>query len=317
MEYRTLGRTGLRVSSLGLGTVELGRDYGIDAPGHFGQPAAADAIRLVHAALDAGINYIDTARAYGDSEAVLGEALDTRRDRVVLATKAFTQGPDGNALEGDALRHKMRAELDTSLQRLRTDYVDLWKTHNLDTGTLAQIDVVAEVFAEARQAGKVRWTGASTYGRENPRLALETDVFDVLQVPYSVFDQRLDDHVIPAAAQQGVGIVVRSILLKGALTAKADHLPDSVEPLRAHSRRYRDLLTAAGVDLSPAQAAIAFGLAHPQIGTVLIGVRTEQELAENMRATEGALGNDVLAALRDLRLDDEDLLHPGTWEGVL
>ena len=317
MEYKTLGRTGLRVSSLALGTVELGIDYGIQAPGHFGQPDAADAIRLVHAALDAGINYIDTARAYGGSEAVLGKALDNRRDQVVLATKAFTQDPDGRGVEGDALRRQLRAQLDVSLQQLQTDYIDLWQIHTLDAGTLAQIEVVAEVFAAARQAGKVRWAGASSYGSENPRRALETGIFDVLQVPYSVFDQRLADYVIPAAGQQEVGIVVRSILLKGALTAKADYLPDELETLKARSRRYRELVAASGLDLSPAQAAIAFGLAHPQINTILVGVRTEQELAENMKATQCSLGDDFLAALRDLRLDDDDLLHPGTWEGVL
>ncbi len=313
MDYHTLGRTGLRVSSLGLGTVELGRDYGIEAPGHFGQPAAADAIRLVHAALDAGINYVDTARAYGESEKVLGTALDGRRDQVVLATKAFTRDPDGNALAGDALRRHLCDELNTSLELLKTDYLDLWQLHNLDANVLDQIDVVAEVFGEAQQTGKVRWTGASGYGTEYPFLALETDVFDVLQVPYSVLDQRLNDEVIPMAEQKGVGIVSRSILLKGALTPKADHLPDRLETLRSHSRRFRDLVEASELELTPVQVAIAFGLAHPKISTVLVGVRTEQELGENLKAAECSLAEDLLASLRELRLNDPDLLNPGTW----
>ena len=231
----------------------------------------------------------------------------------MLATKAFTRGPDGDDLVGDALRNHMRAELDTSLQLLRTDYVDLWQLHNLDANVLDQIDVVAEVFGEAQQQGKVRWTGASGYGTEYPRLALETDLFDVLQVPYSVFDQRLDDVVIPMAAKQGVGIVSRSILLKGALPPKADHLPDHLETLRSHSRRFRDLVEASGFALTPVEVAIAFGLVHPQIGTVLVGVRTGQELAQNLKVTECALPDDLLTALRELRLDDPDLIDPGTW----
>ena len=313
IDYHTLGRTGLRVSSLGLGTVELGIDYGIDAPGHFGRPAVADSIRVVHAALDAGVNYIDTARAYGDSEKVLGSALNGRRDQVVLATKAFTRSPDGSDLAGEALRSHMRAELDTSLQLLHTDYLDLWQVHSLDANALAQIEVMAEVFGEAQQKGKVRWTGASVYGTEHPSLALESDVFDVLQVPYSVFDQRLDDEAIPMAAKQGVGIVARSILLKGVLTTKAEHLPEHLDALRFHSRRFRDLVEASGLDLTPAQVAIAFGLAHPHIGNVLVGVRTEHELAENLKAAECSLTEDLLAALRELRLDDPDLLDPQTW----
>lgn len=313
MNYRTLGRTGLKVSALGLGTVELGKDYGIEAPGHFGQPSTSDAIGLVHAALDAGINYIDTARMYGDSEEVLGKALEDRRQDVVVATKAMTQRPDRTHLEGDELRRHLWEELETSLRLLRTDYVDLWQVHSFDADTLASIDVVAETFERARQAGKVRWNGASAYGCEFPRQALETDVFDVLQVSYSVLDQRLDDEVIPAAAARGVGIVVRSILLKGALTAKADHLPDHLVALRTHSRRFRDLVESTGLPQTPAQVAVAFGLAHPQIATVLVGVRTQHELAENLAATECTLDDDLLTSLRALRLDDEDLLNPGTW----
>jgi aryl-alcohol dehydrogenase-like predicted oxidoreductase len=185
--------------------------------------------------------------------------------------------------------------------------------HNLDANVLDQIDVVAEVFGEAQQQGKVRWTGASGYGTEYPRLALETDVFDMLQVPYSVFDRRLDDEVIPMAANQDVGIVSRSILLKGALTPKADHLPDRLETLRSHSRRFRDLVEASGLGLTPVEVAIAFGLAHPHIGTVLVGVRTKQELTDNLKAIGCSLPDDLLTALLDLRLDDADLLNPGTW----
>ncbi len=101
MPMRTLGRTGLQVSAFALGTVELGLDYGISAPGHGGRPPQEDAIRLVHSAIDAGINLIDTARAYGASEEILGQALKDRRHKVVLATKVVTQATDGISLTGD------------------------------------------------------------------------------------------------------------------------------------------------------------------------------------------------------------------------
>jgi 1-deoxyxylulose-5-phosphate synthase len=313
MDQRTLGRTGLRVSRLALGTVELGLDYGIAAPGEFGRPTTGEAIRLVHAALDGGITLLDTARAYGESEAVLGQALRGRRARVVLATKVRTQHADGTTPSGPQLRQLMERSLETSLGLLETDYVDIWQIHNVDEALLSQIDVVAEVFATARQAGKVRAVGGSTYGAEMPLLALQTGLFDMLQVTYSVLDQRLADQVLPAAAERGVGIVVRSILLKGALTTRGDYLPEHLVVLRERSRQFRGVVAESRLGISPVQAAIAFGLAHPQIDAVLVGLRSTAELHEALGATGVGLPDGLLDELRALRLDDAELLNPSTW----
>ncbi len=313
MEYRTLGRSGLRVSALALGTVELGVEYGIALPGEAARPSESEGVRLVHAALDAGITLIDTARAYGVSEAVLGEALRGRRDRVVLATKVRTQGPDGATPTGEALRRAMRASLEASLQALRTDYVDLWQIHNVDAALLSQGEVVAQVFEEARAAGMVRAVGGSTYGVEAPLAALASGLFDVLQVTYSVLDQRLEERVFPAAAAQGVGVIVRSVLLKGALTARGDHLPERLAPLRERSRAFRELVAARGGGRTPVQAAIAFALGHPQIGAALVGVRSADELREALGAVRAPLDPALRAALAALRLDDAELLDPSTW----
>jgi 1-deoxyxylulose-5-phosphate synthase len=289
MPYRTLGRTQLSVSALALGTVELGMDYGIDAPGHFGRPSEMAAIDLVHAALDAGINFIDTARAYGESEAVLGTALQGRRDRVVLATKVALHQPDGSVPTGPALRHHMLDSLETSLRLLQTDYVDLWQIHNVDAAVLAQHPEIAGIFDEVRRSGKIRAGGGSFYGAELPAQALDLDIFDVLQVTFSVFDQRLASYVFPQAQAQNVGVLVRSVLLKGALTERAEFLPDHLEPLRARSRHYRRLIAEAGLGLTAPQAAIAFALAQPQISAVLVGIRSQEELAENLPALSAAL----------------------------
>jgi aryl-alcohol dehydrogenase-like predicted oxidoreductase len=313
MRYRTLGRTNLSVSALALGTVELGLDYGIQAPGHFGRPAENAAIRLVHVALDAGVNLIDTARAYGDSETVLGRALRGRRDRVVLATKVGVHRRDGMLPPDEELRRHMLAELETSLLHLQTDYVDLWQLHNVDAAVLARRDELAAIFAEARSSGKARWSGGSFYGAVLPAQALADDLFDVLQVTYSVFDQRIADRVLPLSRSANVGVLVRSVLLKGALTERADHLPDHLETLRARSRSFRQSVSSAGLGLRPAQAALAFALAEPQIDAVLVGVRSEEELYENLEAVAIELPQDFLAQLRSLRVEDEELLNPGTW----
>lgn len=309
MIYRTLGRTGMRVSALALGTVELGVDYGIRVPGHYGRPPLEDAIALVHAALDAGINFIDTARAYGESERVLGQALHDRRDAVVLATKARPV----QVSQDTELRKTLLADLETSLRELQTDWIDLWQIHNLDEALLAQVDELSALFDEVRRTGKVRWIGASTYGTTLPKQAIQTGLFDVLQITYSVLDQRLADDVFALAQAQKVGLVVRSVLLQGVLTERGDYLPAHLEILRQRSQAFRTLVAKSALALTPAQIAIAFGIAPDAISAVLLGVRTQVELRENLEALHTQLPSALTEQLYTLRLDDDALLNPATW----
>lgn len=313
MKYRTLGRTNFNVSALALGTVELGKDYGIQVAGDYGKPSTYEAIQLVHAALGQGINFIDTARAYGESETVLGQALRGRRDQVVLATKVVTHDAGGSVFTGATLEKQMWASLETSLKALQTDYVDLWQIHNVDRGVLDQQDRIQSVFEEVQRKGYVRAVGGSTYGVSTPKQAIEQDMFDTLQVTYSVLDQRLADQVFALAKAKHIGIIVRSILLQGALTERADHLPDHLYLLKKRSRQFRKLTEDVAPHLKPAQLAIAFGVAHPDIAAVLVGVRTAAELAEDIEAVAVDIPPDLLAHLYQLRLDQADLLNPGTW----
>ena len=313
MNYRMLGRTDLCVSALALGTVELGMDYGIPVPGHFGRPSEEVAAALLDQALAAGINLLDTARAYGESEAVLGRLLRRRRKLILLATKASAHLPDGTVPTGAALQTHLVSQLEQSLRLLQTDYVDLWQIHNVDAQVLAAHETVAETFQAMQQAGKIRWCGGSFYGAALPEQALHRDLFDVLQVTYSVFDQRITDRVLPLAQERNVGILVRSVLLKGALTERADHLPDHLATLRSRSRHFRHLVQQHAPHLTPAQTALAFALANPHIQSVLVGMRTAEECTSNLAAVATTLSPDLLAALQALRVDDEDLLNPGTW----
>lgn len=313
MHYRTLGRTGLEVSTLALGTVELGLDYGIEVAGEFGRPDEATAVKLVHAALDSGFNFIDTARLYGDSERVLGLALEDRWDEVVVATKVDPRPPANATWSDTELRRFMEQSLETSLRLLRTEHVDIWMIHSIGEALFARHDVWLDVFEQARKRGLISWTGATFYGTELPLLALDKDLFDVIQVTYSVLDQRMSDQVLPLAAEKKVGVVARSVLLKGALTERAEHLPDHLDRLRTHSRKFRDLIGEIAVDVTPAQGAIAFALAQPQIDSVLIGARSEQELREDLGALELDLSDDLVMRLSALAIDDAALLDPSTW----
>lgn len=314
MHYRILGRTGCSVSALSLGTVELGLEYGINAPGFSHKPSETDAVTLVHAALDAGINFIDTARAYGDSERVLGSALHGRRNDVILATKVAVHDATGVMFSPDMLRRKMVESLETSLATLGTDYVDIWLIHNVDSQVLPRLDELAEIFDAMRRAGKIRWSGGSFYGVENPLNALQADLLDVYQVTYSVLDQRVADNFLGQAARRRIGVVARSVMLQGALTERGESLPDRLEPLRQRSRQFRSLVRESELGLSAPQMAIAFALAHPLIQSVLTGVSSPAELAENLHAVEHELTAELLAELEALRMDDEMLLNPGLWK---
>jgi aryl-alcohol dehydrogenase-like predicted oxidoreductase len=310
---KTLGRTGLQVSTLALGTAELGLEYGISVPGSSSRPTREDAVSLVREAVDLGVNLFDTATAYGESEGILGEALTGRWSGVHVATKTLVHAADGAMLPPGELARHMTTSLNGSLRALRRDHVDIWFVHNVDSQVLARLEEVKQALCEARASGKVRWAGATAYGVEVPEACLRTETFDVLQVAYSVLDQRIADQVLPLAAQQEVGIIARSVLLKGVLTERADHLPWRLAELCKRSLSFRRMVSESGLGLGPAQAAIAFAIANPSIHSTLVGVSTKNELREDMRAAGVQLPAEFLSQLRTLRLDDVELLNPSTW----
>ena len=303
MKYRLLGRTGLTVSAVSLGTVSLGVDYGINAPGEFGRPDELAAIRLLREAADRGITLIDTAPTYGTSERLIGCALGTNR-RVMIATNV-TQPVD--AAVGPAIE----ASLAASRRALARDTLDIVQIHNATTEMIARGDVT-EALVAAKRRGIVRFIGASVYGEDAALAVVNSGQFDVLQVAFSALDQRMAAQVLPAAEAAGVGVIVRSALLKGALTSKAQWLPDALEPLRAAAERARDLLAEGSWDRL-AVAAVRYGLSAP-VPSVLTGARTSSELDQAIHAeTEGPFDERTLAAAATLGLNDEQLLNPSYW----
>jgi aryl-alcohol dehydrogenase-like predicted oxidoreductase len=220
MECRWLGRTALRVSRVSLGTVELGLEYGLPAARRPAPPAAA---RLLHRALDLGINLIDTAPAYGESEEIIGRALRGRRSEVVLATKVEARGGRGR-------RRRMRRSLERSLRALRTDVIDLLQLHSATEGVLRRGEAW-EALRRFQWEGHIRYIGATTYGEAAAKAALDDGRYDCLQVAYNLLDRRLEERVLPLAREKGVGIIARSVLLKGALTRRYVGLPDELGEL--------------------------------------------------------------------------------------
>lgn len=305
MKYRELGKTGLKVSAISLGTVSLGIDYGINAPGQYGRPDELSAIRLLRQAAERGITLIDTAPTYGTSERLVGCALGAN-PRSIVATKIKPR-PDSP---------DVRAEIDSSLKASRLalgrETLDIVQIHNTTIEMLARGEVT-QALVDAKRRGEVRFIGASVYVEEAAMAAVECGQFDVIQIAFNVLDQRMAAKVLPAADKAGIGVMVRSALLKGALTPKAQWLPGSLERLRTAAERARDLLADGSWEALPKEA-MRFCLSFPSVASVLTGARTLAELDEAIQAeAEGPLSDHLLDQTAGIALDEEELLNPSYW----
>jgi len=308
VNYRRLGRTGLQVSEISLGTVELGLNYGVPVAGEHLRPEEAAAARLLNRALDLGVNFIDTARAYGTSEEVIGRALKTRRHEYILCSKV---APAPEDVRGRALVAHVQKSLATSLAALQTDYLDVLLLHSASAEEIRRGELIAAM-QDAARAGHVRYVGASTYGEEAPLLALEDGRYDCLQIAYSAVDRRMETRVLPLAQRLDVGIVVRSVLLRGTLTHRYRYLPAQLAELRDAIARLAKLADAAALSL-PA-LAYRYVLAHPAVATALVGTARIGELEEALAfAAQPPLSPDLMARIREIIVHDEAQLHPGTW----
>ena len=308
MNYRRLGRTDLKISEISLGTVELGMDYGIPVQGDHLQPSEADAARTLNCALDLGVNLIDTAQAYGESEAIIGRALKSRRSEYILATKISSVSWEGYT--GTELRERVEASITESLRTLKTDLIDLLYIHNA-TPELIQCGEIVEIMQRAQEVGYARFIGTTTYGEAAPLAVLEDGRFDCIQLAYNLLDRQFEERVLPLAKENDVGVVIRSVLLKGALTYRYAHLPEELRELRTVVEAVNSLCRAQSSSLS--ELAYRFVLAHPAVSTALVGTGRVHELQEIVSfAGCDALQPELLHDIREVVVSP-DQLNPGTW----
>jgi len=310
MDYIALGATDLRVSRLGVGTAAFGLDsYGILTPGE-GNVDRAVAIANIHRAIEGGVNFFDTAPAYGCSEEILGRALADHKDCLV-ATKVPIPANLGEISRSE-LTHRVNETLDESLRRLGREVLDVVQIHNATVEVLQQSNLVS-CLERAREAGKLRYIGASVYVEEAALAAIATGKIQVLQVALSLLDQRMRDMVIPKATAAGVGVLTRSALLKGTLTKRAQWLPPSLRALsQASERAVRELGTSWE---SLPGMALRFCLSVDGVHCVLSGVRNSAEVEDCLEAcAAGRIAPVLLAKAYGLRLRDERLLNPSLWD---
>jgi len=294
--------------------VELGTDYGLPVAGDYGQPSKKEAIAILRRAAEAGVNLFDTAPGYGQSEKLIGEALAHDKDALVATKVEIPRDEEGRPLTGPALSRVIADSLAASRCRLRRDVLDIVQIQNA-TEEVINRGEVAGALVEARRRGELRFLGASVYTVWEALAVIRAGGFDLLQVAYSVLDQRMAEEVFAAAERAGVGLLLRSALLKGALTRKAESLPDSLSELATAARRARNTL-AGGSWAILTGLALRFCLSAKPAAAVLIGARTTTELDQALEAAEaGGLPAEGLALGRDLALTDEHLLNPSFWPG--
>ena len=280
------------VSEISLGTVELGLAYGIGAA----KPDEAIAAKVLNHALDCGIDFIDTARAYGESESIIGRALKSRRKEFFLATKVHVAS-------------KIETSVEESLRCLQTDCVDLLMVHTAPGDTI-DAPTLLEALMQIRRAGKTRFVGASVYGEVAALAAIGCGVYDALQIAYSALDRRPERRVLPAAAAADVGIVARSILLKGALTTRSKLLPEALAPIQRAAEEMMRIPSEEGLP----ELSYRYVLGHTQVHTALVGTADASELDAAVRyAARGPLSSGTRALLQQVSISDERLLNPGNW----
>jgi aryl-alcohol dehydrogenase-like predicted oxidoreductase len=297
MEYRLLGRSGVRVSPLCLGTM------------NFGGPTPEDeAIRLIHTAFDSGINFMDTANMYndGESERIVGKALKqgNRRDQVILATKCFWQVGDGPNDRGLSRYHILRA-CEDSLRRLQTDHIDLYQMHRPDFDV--PIDETLSALTDLVRQGKVRYIGCSTYPAWKVMEALVVSEqkgyvrYITEQPPYNLLDRRIENELVPLAREYNLGLLPWSPLAMGILAGR--YPPDGSLPEGSRAARrggvFAERITRRGLEigakvakmaeergLTPAQLAMLWVKDQPAVTAPIIGPRTMDHLQQMLRLLE-------------------------------
>jgi aryl-alcohol dehydrogenase-like predicted oxidoreductase len=292
---RRFGRTGLEVSEISLGTVEIGMAYGIGAA----KPSEREAAALLHEALDLGVNLLDTARAYGDAESIIGRNLANRRAEYILLSKVAA-----------GTRESVQGTVEQSLRELRTDRIDIMLVH-CGYGVAPDEDTIASLL-ECKRAGKLRYLGASIYGESAALASIDGEWCDCVEIAYSALDRRPEGRTLPRAAEHGAAVIARSVLLKGALTSRAAALPEAFRPLKDEVER---VVAVCGGDATELPAyAYRYALSHAAVGSALAGTCRIDELRSAIAAAQlGPLDAGAMTQIRTLPVLGEEWLNPGRW----
>jgi aryl-alcohol dehydrogenase-like predicted oxidoreductase len=329
LRYRVLGGTGIEVSTHCLGTMMFGA---------VGNPDHDDSARIIHAALDAGINFVDTADMYstGESEEIVGKALEGRRDDVVLATKVHFPFGEGPNRSGNS-RRWIVYEVEQSLRRLRTDWIDLYQIHRPDYTT--DIEETLSALTDLVRAGKIRAFGSSAFPAEDIVEAYHVSErrglhrFRTEQPPYSLLARGIETSVLPTCARLGMGVLTWSPLASGFLTGRyrrgqeidmttgrAALMPQRFDPSLPVTQRKLDAVeqlveVADGLGCTLPELAVAFAATHPAVTSVITGPRTMEHLEATLKGASVVLDDAALDRIDEIVPPGTDVYRAdGAWQ---
>ena len=306
MNYRVLGRTGLNIIEFSLGTVELGLDYGIPDGRHM-QPSAADASTLLNHALNQGINLIETARTYGSAEYVIGNAISKRRSEYYLCSKVPV-----SALEthGPLLEKYIYNSVRESLRALQTDYLDILLLHNATVFDLRNAQLM-DALGKMLDLDLVHFIGVSVYDVETANLAIAQGICDIIEIPYNVLDRKWESSTLSLARQYNIGVIARSVLLRGLLAKPTPDFPVEMSRLKYALMNVANLSDGTGTRV--VNLAYQYVLRNASVSSALIGTAYIDELDMILKDTPNdAIRADILTSLQCISVPDA-LLDPRQW----
>lgn len=269
MQYKTLGNSDLKVSQISFGCMSLGTDHDANQ-------------NILHHAHDLGVNFFDTADLYqnGFNEETVGKALKDRRDKVFIATKVGNQiRKDGTGWDWNPSKKYIKTAIHNSLRRLQTDYIDLYQLHG---GTIEDpVEETIEAFEELKQEGYIRWYGISSIRPNVIRKWAEISNISSVMMQYSMLDRRPEENCLDLLKEKNIGVTVRGALAKGLLAGKEakSYLNRSQEVVQMLQNKLEKFTL---MERSPSQTALQFILANPAVSTIAAGIRTLEQLKENV-----------------------------------
>jgi aryl-alcohol dehydrogenase-like predicted oxidoreductase len=316
MKYRKLGKNGPEISVIGFGSWAIGGGGWASAWGNQDDELSAESVRV---ALDNGINFYDTAAAYGlgHSEEVIGKALKSDRDKVVLATKCGLVWDKNKTISKNGTYDSILREAEASLRRLGTDYIDLYQMHWPDTDVNAPAEETMRAMDKLVQDGKVRYVGLSNYNVPLLEASLSVRHVDSLQPPYSILRPAVEKEILPYCLEKGIGVVAYSPLTSGLLSGnytydtkfsdddwRSRNAAHTGEGLRKNVERVEKLKAIASrYSITMPQLAIAYDLAHPALTSALVGVRKPSHILSVLSAIDVTLDEATLAEIRKIAVE--------------